>query len=146
MWLEKERERSHMKKEVEGDWINAHGVRNHSSPPEEKSTLPQCFFSRLKNRDFPGGPVVLPCNAGDMGSIPGQGTKTSHAAEQLSPCHNDWTCTPQLESVHPHAAIKTGQSQTINEYFLKDWKTETGSGVLPTGRKHKGNNLCWLGI
>jgi len=27
--------------------------------------------------DFPGGPVVknLPCNAGDMGSILGQGTK-----------------------------------------------------------------------
>ena len=37
--------------------------------------------------DFPGGPVVksLPCNAGDMSSIPGQGTKTPHAQEQLSP-------------------------------------------------------------
>ena len=36
--------------------------------------------------DFPGGPVVenLPCNAGDVGSIPGQGTKISHAKEQLS--------------------------------------------------------------
>ena len=29
------------------------------------------------SQDFPGGPVVknLPCNAGDMGSILGQGTK-----------------------------------------------------------------------
>ena len=38
-------------------------------------------------RDFPGGPVVknLPCNAGDSGLIPAQGTKVSHAAEQLSP-------------------------------------------------------------
>ena len=29
-------------------------------------------------RDFPGGPVVKtpPSNAGDVGSIPGQGTKT----------------------------------------------------------------------
>ena len=33
--------------------------------------------------DFPGGPVVknLPCNTGNMGSIPGQGTKIPHAME-----------------------------------------------------------------
>ena len=38
--------------------------------------------------DFPGGPVVknLPSNAGDMGSIPGRGTKIPHAVGQLSPC------------------------------------------------------------
>ena len=32
--------------------------------------------------DFPGGPVVKnpPYNAGDVGSIPGQGTKIPHAA------------------------------------------------------------------
>ena len=37
--------------------------------------------------DFPGGPVVKnpPCNAGDTGSIPGQGTKIPHAAGHLSP-------------------------------------------------------------
>ena len=37
---------------------------------------------------FPGGPVVknLPSNAGDAGSIPGQGTKIPHATGQLSPC------------------------------------------------------------
>ena len=37
--------------------------------------------------DFPGGPVVknLPSNAGDVGSIPGQGTKIPHAIGQLSP-------------------------------------------------------------
>ena len=36
---------------------------------------------------LPGGPVVKnpPCNAGDVGSIPGQGTKTTCAVEQLSP-------------------------------------------------------------
>ena len=36
--------------------------------------------------DFPGGPVVknLPSNAGDTGSIPGQGTKIPHAVGQLS--------------------------------------------------------------
>jgi len=36
--------------------------------------------------DFPGGPVVknLLSIAGDMGSIPGQGTKIPHAEGQLS--------------------------------------------------------------
>ena len=34
--------------------------------------------------DFPGGPVVKnpPCNAGDMGSIPGGGTRIPHAMGQ----------------------------------------------------------------
>ena len=38
-------------------------------------------------KDFPGGPVVknLPYNAGDVGLIPGQGTKIPHAVGQLSP-------------------------------------------------------------
>ena len=37
--------------------------------------------------DFPGGPEVknLLCNAGDTGSIPGQGTKILYAIGQLSP-------------------------------------------------------------
>ena len=37
-------------------------------------------------RDFPGGPVVKnpPCNAGDVGSIPGLGTKTLHSVERLN--------------------------------------------------------------
>ena len=36
------------------------------------------------NGDFPGGPVFknLPCNAGDMGLILGQGTKIPHSLEQ----------------------------------------------------------------
>ena len=35
----------------------------------------------------PGGPVggSLPYNAGDVGLIPGQGTRVPHAMEQLSP-------------------------------------------------------------
>ena len=41
----------------------------------------------VKLRDFPCGPVVkhLPCNAEDVGSIPGPRTKSSHAVRQLSP-------------------------------------------------------------
>ena len=42
----------------------------------------------LKNSpwDFPGGPVVKnpPSNAGDLGLIPGLGTKIPHASGQLS--------------------------------------------------------------
>ena len=39
-------------------------------------------------KDFPGGPMVknLPSNVGDMGLIPGQGTKIPHALGQLSLC------------------------------------------------------------
>ena len=41
-----------------------------------------------KSGDFPGGPVVKnpPSNAGDAGSIPGRGSKVTHAMGQLSPC------------------------------------------------------------
>ena len=71
-------------------------------------------------RDFPSGPVENPpSNAGDTGSIPGQGTKIPHAAGQLSPrvattepmCSG--ACTPQLErspctaTKSPCAATKT---------------------------------------
>ena len=50
----------------------------------------QTFVNTLF-RDFPGGTVVKdsPCNAGDTGLIPGQGTKIPHA------------CTPR-----PHMAMK----------------------------------------
>ena len=39
------------------------------------------------NRDFPDGPVVKnpPYNTGDLGLIPGQGTKIPYATGQLSP-------------------------------------------------------------
>ena len=38
-------------------------------------------------RDFPNGPIAgsLPCNAGDMGSIPGQGAKILNTEEQQNP-------------------------------------------------------------
>ena len=50
------------------------------------STIIVRFF-KSNVRDFLGGPVVknLPCNGGDVGSILSRGTKTPHAAEQLSP-------------------------------------------------------------
>ena len=48
----------------------------------------EIFFTyKLSSWDFPGGPLVKnpPSNAGDAGSIPGQGTKIPHARGQLSP-------------------------------------------------------------
>ena len=44
-------------------------------------------IKKFTSRNFPGGLVVknLPSNAGDVSSIPGQGTKISHAMGQLSP-------------------------------------------------------------
>ena len=42
-----------------------------------------------------------PYNAGDTGSIPGQGTKIPHATGQLKPLHHNYGArTPQLESLH----------------------------------------------
>ena len=51
------------------------------------------------NWDFPGGPVIknLPCNAGDMGSIPG-GELRSHMS------WNNWEHAPQL--LNPHATTR----------------------------------------
>ena len=44
------------------------------------------YYKYMLSRDFPGGPVVKnpPSNAGDVGSIPGRGTKIPHAVGQLS--------------------------------------------------------------
>ena len=45
------------------------------------------MLSEKGKQNFPGGPVVKisPCNAGDMGSIPGRGTKIPHAVGLLNP-------------------------------------------------------------
>ena len=85
-------------------------------------------ISHTKNEgswDFPGGPVIknLPSNAGDVGSIPGRGTKIPHTAGQLSPRAKTTEpgCSrarePQLERSPcatmkiPRAATKTQCSQ-----------------------------------
>ena len=61
---------------------------------------------------FPGGSGVKnpPANAGNAGSIPGQSTRTQHAAAQLSLCSTPTELThsgarvPQLEG--PCVAVK----------------------------------------
>ena len=78
---------------------------------------PRIFYNEknlqdgLTRGDFPGGPVVKnsPCNAEDMSSIPGQGTKIPHAVEPLS------LCTPNRPSSRQgkilHDATRTWGSQ-----------------------------------
>ena len=60
-------------------------------------------MARLKSlpRGFPGGPMVKnpPSNAGDTGSIPGQGTKIPLAVGQLSLCAAAREPMPQLLSL-----------------------------------------------
>ena len=47
--------------------------------------LTAVFIKNLKRWDFPGDPVGenLPCDAGNVGWIPGWGTKIPHAMEKL---------------------------------------------------------------
>ena len=47
----------------------------------------------------------LPSNAGDAGSIPGQGTKSPHAVQQLSPCAT--TTEPVHNQRSLHAIMKS---------------------------------------
>ena len=60
-------------------------------------------------RDFPGGPGAknLPSNAGDVGLIPGQGTKIPHAVVQvcLSVATRD-VCVLQLEKARKTQGIQ----------------------------------------
>ena len=57
--------------------------------PSLKLNIPSSYGAVLTKTNlsgFPGGPVVknLPCNAGDMSSTLGWGTKISRAVEELS--------------------------------------------------------------
>ena len=75
---------------------------------EEIENMNRSVTVKFSNRDLTGGQVVksLPCNAGDVGSVPGWGTKIPHAAEHLSPCATATELVlsrahvPQLESFH----------------------------------------------
>ena len=55
-------------------------------PKLDPFTLRQCCGLKMLLNDFPGGPVVknLPCNAGNVDSIPGGRIKIPHMAEHLS--------------------------------------------------------------
>ena len=90
-------------------------------------------------RGFPGGPGVknLPWNAGDLGSIPGWGTRIPHAEEHLSlraataepahhdePVHEPWWKIPHDATKIQCAATKTWCSQIKKNFFqLQKWRS-----------------------
>ena len=75
--------------------------------------LMKSFLKKPAIQDFPGAPVVqnMPCNAGNVGSISGWGTKIPHAVGATKPvCQNYRTCT--LQQKIPLVTTKTQCSQT----------------------------------
>ena len=68
--------------------------------PCEDTEEKQLYRRDERPRDFPGDPVVKnpPCNAGHVGSIPGQGTKIPHAVKQ--PSLNNATTEPARSRAH----------------------------------------------
>ena len=80
-----------------------------------------CISDKKKSKEicenFPGGPSVknLPSNAGDVGWIPGWGTKISHASGKLSPrtattepvCHNQRSLCAAVQTQHSPLNQKT---------------------------------------
>ena len=70
-----------------------HGVANSQTQLGNRMTIMvlsrQLVMLRVLGRDFPGSPVVKtsPFNAGDVGSIPGWGTKSLHAFWPKIPKH-----------------------------------------------------------
>ena len=75
--------------------------------------------------DSPRGPVAkdLTYNIGDMGSIPGQGTKIPHAIGQPS-LHATTRENPCTKAKTPRATTNTQHNQ-INKYFFKKEHMET---------------------
>ena len=69
------------------------------------------------NKIQDGGPVVknLPYNAGDMGLIPGLGTKIPHALEPLIP----WATTTEAHALEPMLFHKRSPCTTTREKPLQ---------------------------
>ena len=70
-------------------------------------------------QDLPGSPVVKnpPSNAGDTGSIPGQGTKIPHSIGRLTPCPATRVTEAVLSWAHvPQLAYLFMAEAAINKY------------------------------
>ena len=107
----------------------------------EGSTRDLRGFKKLTSEDFPGGPVVKnpPCNAGDVGSIPGQRTKIPHAVKQIYPHRNKRSCRMQLRPIAAKE-INKYKNRKETDLLLKTFaklKTWLGSERV-TGRKARG--------
>ena len=92
---------------------------------------PSSHFKIIYCRDFPSSPIVKnpPSNAGDAGSIPGQGTKIPHPSGQLN---------PQTTTTKPVCCSeRTHMLQLRNIFFkLLKVKSESCSVVSDSLRPH----------
>ena len=79
-------------------WDLGPGARSQSqvSPEGFKEELHLLTSTTVPSWDFPGGPVVKICtpSAGDVGSVPGQGTKISHGKKKKK----EWSVHPSLKT------------------------------------------------
>ena len=68
----------------------------------------------------------LPCNAGDLGLIPGRGTRIPHAVEQLSPSAtttepaHSRAPAPKVEGPCAHRKIAHNAAKTRGSQELRD--------------------------
>ena len=77
-----------------------------AAPVSDSPPLWWVYFAQ----DFPGGPLVknLPSKAGDVGSIPGQGTKIPQTARHLRP----WAKTKERPECHNKDPVQTKKKRT----------------------------------
>ena len=104
--------------EFGGEWIHVHVWLSpfavHLKLSQHCPLAILQYKIKIKFRDFPSGPVIkkVPCNAGDMGSIQGLGTKIPHALGQLPR-------TPELTGRNERSLMLQLRPDTaINKYFL----------------------------
>ena len=88
--------------------------------------------------DFPGGPVVKnpPYSAGDMSSIPGQGTKIPLAMGQLSPRATTTELLSSLTSAREPPCLKL-QSPHALEPARHSWRKENPPPQLEAHVQHR---------
>lgn len=82
--------------------------------PEPNGEEYQDIFGERQNENFHGGPVIknLPAAAGDMGSIPGPGTKTLM-------CRLGQTHGPQLLSLHLEPQAANSEARALRTRALQ---------------------------
>ena len=98
-------------------------------------------------RDFPGGPVVKNplSNAGDVGSIPGQGTKVPQAVRQQSPCTTTETPCSQINKNQANKInfkestvrnkLRNIELETVTDklfFYNRNMNSKSSDTVLPT--------------
>ena len=75
--------------------------------------------------NFPRGPVVKnrPSNVGDVGSIPGQGTKIQHAGGATKPTHCDYSL--YTATMEAHDAARESLCTTVKTRIAKKQQQNT---------------------